>query len=58
MKQCVFCGSTKNVSYLDPERGPVCLNCWVSLGEEWEATEAREKSQDGKKASDERDIPL
>jgi len=34
VKRCVFCDSTKNVSYLDPERGPVCLSCWVSLGED------------------------
>lgn len=45
MKQCAFCGSTKNVGYLDPEKGPVCLTCWMSLGDEAEEGEKSQKAQ-------------
>lgn len=45
MKQCAFCGSTKNVNYFDPEKGPVCLTCWMSLGDDWEEMEAGEKAR-------------
>ncbi|MDH7499455.1 MAG: hypothetical protein QHH30_03630 [candidate division NC10 bacterium] len=49
MKKCAFCGSTSNVLYSDPEKGPVCQDCWFKLGQDLEDIEEEEKARESKK---------
>jgi hypothetical protein len=52
LKKCAFCGSISNVNYIDPEKGPVCQNCWLNLGQELEDLEeekAKKESPERKK---------
>ncbi len=46
MKKCAFCGSISNVNYSDPEKGPVCLNCWLNLGQDLEDLEEEKVKKD------------
>ena len=46
MKKCAFCGSIFNVNYSDPEKGPVCQNCWLNLGQELEDLEEAKAKQE------------
>lgn len=57
MKKCAFCGSTTNVIFSDPEKGPVCQNCWLNLGQELEDIEEEKKKSGSKERSSERDLP-
>jgi len=43
VRKCAFCGGTSGVYYSDPERGPVCQDCWFKLGQELEDIEEEEK---------------
>ncbi len=54
MKKCAFCGSISNVNYIDPEKGPVCQNCWLNLGQELEDLEEEKakKEPPGRKKKD------
>lgn len=45
VKRCAFCGSTRNVTYEDPSKGPVCQTCWFLAGDEGE----EEEKEKGKK---------
>lgn len=45
MKKCAFCGSTSNVAYSDPEKGPVCQDCWFKLGVDLEDIEEGKKTR-------------
>ncbi|MBI3080822.1 MAG: hypothetical protein HYY89_05535 [candidate division NC10 bacterium] len=49
VKRCAFCGSTRNVTYEDPSKGPVCQTCWFLAGDEGEKEEKEEKEEKGKK---------
>ncbi len=50
VKRCAFCGSTRNVTYEDPSKGPVCQTCWFLAGDEGEGEEKKEKEkEEGKK---------
>lgn len=42
-KRCAFCGSTRNVTYEDPSKGPVCQRCWFVAGEEEEEDGEKKK---------------
>jgi hypothetical protein len=35
-----------NVNYSDPEKGPVCQNCWLNLGQELEDLEEAKAKQE------------
>lgn len=49
MKKCAFCGSTSNVAYSDPEKGPVCQDCWLKMGVDLEDIEEERKNRGLKK---------
>lgn len=49
MKKCAFCGSTSNVLYSDPEKGPVCQDCWFKLGQDLEDIEEEKKKRGSEK---------
>jgi len=34
------------VNYSDPEKGPVCQNCWLNLGQDLEDLEEEKAKQD------------
>jgi len=52
IKKCAFCGSQSNLHYSDPEKGPVCQNCWMNLGQDLEDIEEEKKKKDAKRAKE------
>jgi recombinational DNA repair protein (RecF pathway) len=52
VKKCAFCGSTSNVLYSDPEKGPVCQDCWFKLGQDLEDIEEEKKTPESERTEE------